>query len=263
MVQLLLIPSFCYPDFATWLSEDHNTLPVVKLLPKGVGTVFFIVLILIAAAGVGLAVLGQTWLPFAAAILGVALCLFVWSMARLFQQARHKQIVCTKYILMLFVSLLLFDGLVCTVILLISGLGHSARVRSQAPLLCLMSFIVIVVLPVFSLMIYRSFQAQTPERFAPAGDGLPGEKNTIVRPTLAVVMLLTLLGGGFLLPRTSAWPPLVFAARGGHRMLVKLLLEAGADANSIDRGGYTPLTQAASKGPVVVMQLLIEHGAKE
>ena len=39
------------------------------------------------------------------------------------------------------------------------------------------------------------------------------------------------------------------------------LLEAGADVNARDRGGYTPLQEACSYGHTKIARFLLEHGA--
>jgi ankyrin repeat protein len=58
--------------------------------------------------------------------------------------------------------------------------------------------------------------------------------------------------------------PLHCAAWKGHYEVVKLLLEAGADANaqnSNDHWGTTPLHAAAHANQAQIAELLIEHGA--
>lgn len=42
---------------------------------------------------------------------------------------------------------------------------------------------------------------------------------------------------------------------------IELLLEAGANVNATQAGGYTPLLQAAAAGKKEVVRLLVEHGA--
>jgi len=44
--------------------------------------------------------------------------------------------------------------------------------------------------------------------------------------------------------------------------VVRLLLEAGADVNATQHGGYTPLLQAAAAGKKDLVLLLLEHGAR-
>lgn len=43
---------------------------------------------------------------------------------------------------------------------------------------------------------------------------------------------------------------------------VRVLLEAGADVNATQHGGYTPLLQAAAAGKKDLVLLLLEHGAR-
>jgi ankyrin repeat protein len=214
---------------------------------------------LIAAAGVILAVLERNWLPLETAVFGVALSLFVWSTARIVKQARRKQLVQTKYVLTLLAALLLFDGAVSALIFVISGLAHSTQASRRAPLLCLLSFIVIVAVPSTCLLLYRRYQAASPEKFS--WDAPAAEKNAAKRPGAAVLVVPTFLAAGILLPRTSGWPPLIFAARGGRVTAVKLLLSVGCDANAINKGGFTPLVEAANGGHVEAAELLIERGA--
>ena len=43
--------------------------------------------------------------------------------------------------------------------------------------------------------------------------------------------------------------------------LERALLDAGANPNTIEHGGYTPLHQAAEQGDLVLVQLLLGRGA--
>jgi len=54
---------------------------------------------------------------------------------------------------------------------------------------------------------------------------------------------------------------LLFACVGGNTDIVRLLLNAGADANAMNDSHYTPLQVAAGRDYVQVMELLIEAGA--
>jgi ankyrin repeat protein len=51
-------------------------------------------------------------------------------------------------------------------------------------------------------------------------------------------------------------------ALGDSMETVKLLLEAGADVNAVQAGGFTPLHQAAAAGKLDMIALLLEHGAR-
>src|SRR5207245_103692 len=56
--------------------------------------------------------------------------------------------------------------------------------------------------------------------------------------------------------------PLHAAAAGGHGGIVGVLLDAGADANARQHGGWTALHAAAQNGDVESATLLLEHGAE-
>jgi len=44
--------------------------------------------------------------------------------------------------------------------------------------------------------------------------------------------------------------------------IVKMLLEAGADANARQESGFVPLHVAASNGNAALVELLLKHGAR-
>ena len=60
-------------------------------------------------------------------------------------------------------------------------------------------------------------------------------------------------------PRWALSSPLLVAARYGHKLVVKVLLDRGADPNKA--GTTTPLYSAARKGHKDVVQLLLDNGA--
>ncbi len=62
----------------------------------------------------------------------------------------------------------------------------------------------------------------------------------------------------------DGFTPLGLAAFFGHREIVQLLLEHGADVNGASRNatGYTALTAAATRADLPVLELLLEHGAR-
>lgn len=55
--------------------------------------------------------------------------------------------------------------------------------------------------------------------------------------------------------------PLHSAAAGGHHALCALLLDAGADVNARQHGGWTALHAAAQHGDRALVDLLLAHGA--
>jgi ankyrin repeat protein len=55
--------------------------------------------------------------------------------------------------------------------------------------------------------------------------------------------------------------PLHFAAKGGYRDLVTLLIAKGADVNAKNREGLTPLHVAAMVGNLKIVEMLLSKGA--
>jgi ankyrin repeat protein len=55
--------------------------------------------------------------------------------------------------------------------------------------------------------------------------------------------------------------PIQSAAAGGHKKIVKMLLEHGADPNIREQAGYTPLHAAAQNGDEQLIRILLYGGA--
>jgi uncharacterized protein len=66
---------------------------------------------------------------------------------------------------------------------------------------------------------------------------------------------------GYQPPIPGDMTPLMFAAREGHVDAVRLLLDAGAEVNAVDRNGITPLLMAIGNNRIPTARLLIERGA--
>jgi uncharacterized protein len=55
--------------------------------------------------------------------------------------------------------------------------------------------------------------------------------------------------------------PLHSAVAAHERAAIEVLLDAGADVNAVQHGGFTPLLEAAQSGQAEVVELLLERGA--
>jgi ankyrin repeat protein len=55
--------------------------------------------------------------------------------------------------------------------------------------------------------------------------------------------------------------PLHSAVAARERGTIEVLLDAGADVNAVQHGGFTPLLEAAQSGQAEVVELLLERGA--
>jgi ankyrin repeat protein len=77
---------------------------------------------------------------------------------------------------------------------------------------------------------------------------------------LAIVKLLLEAGADPNSLATTAWP-LSNAAGRGNSEIVELLLDYGADVHAVDEDGGTALSDAAAAGHLAVVELLVEAGA--
>jgi ankyrin repeat protein len=77
----------------------------------------------------------------------------------------------------------------------------------------------------------------------------------------ALVKLLLENGADVDSKDSSGRTPLLWAIENGHKAVVELLLEKGANVDSKDSGGRTPLLWAAENGDKAVVELLLKKGA--
>ena len=61
---------------------------------------------------------------------------------------------------------------------------------------------------------------------------------------------------------SDSMTPLSIATHHGHREIVQVLFDNGADLNKADRDGYTPLRQAAHYEKIITARFLIDLGAE-
>jgi ankyrin repeat protein len=92
-----------------------------------------------------------------------------------------------------------------------------------------------------------------PDEGYDVGDVTPGDR-------LVTVELLLKAGADTNSKETSGRTPLFHAAR--NPALLKRLLDAGADATVVDVDGYSPLHEAAIGGNAEAVRMLIAHGAQ-
>jgi ankyrin repeat protein len=76
-----------------------------------------------------------------------------------------------------------------------------------------------------------------------------------------IVKLLLEKGADVTIANREGWTPLNSASANGHVNIVPLLLEKGADVAVADNEGWTPLKSASANGHVDVVQLLLKKGA--
>lgn len=81
-------------------------------------------------------------------------------------------------------------------------------------------------------------------------------------PEIVEYLIKEGVGGSIDYGCEKGWSPLHRAARKGYLDIVKLLIQAGADVNSIDNEGATPLDHAADFRFSDVAIFLIKHHAK-
>ncbi len=144
-----------------------------------------------------------------------------------------------RRVALIFFGLALVDVPVSIVILVSAGLGHSVRANAQAPLECVLSFLVIAVLPTLVVLLWGK------------------SKRLVWAAALTYTLCVALVLG-----RLGLWPPLMYAVNHNHVATARLLLRMGSSQRIYDRyDGWTPLTSSVVHGYGEMTGLLLEHGA--
>ena len=100
--------------------------------------------------------------------------------------------------------------------------------------------------------------------FAMTGELNPNDQliQGVTQANLALVQTAVARGADIDIPMTrSKITALHHAVYEGYYDIVKYLLEHGANPNSADISGNTPLRTAVSKNDTRIIQLLVDHGA--
>jgi len=169
----------------------------------------------------------------------------------IFKKIENKEPIGIKQFVILFFSLVGIDVIIIIIIGVYAGLGHSATEIALAPLRYLLSFIIVVILPMVSLLLYNYTRFSKPEK----------KKRAYIISYGVVIVLALLIALVWL--STEGWPPIVYAARHGHYGLAKFLLAMGADANAYDEYRQsTPLLYTAWNNDLKMARLLVDRGAK-
>jgi len=88
-------------------------------------------------------------------VTGAGLALLVWVIRSFAAGIRNKRAPKLGQCVLLFVALTFVDLFVCLWILLDAALSHSQRAKERVPLECLLSFILIAVLPTAGMLLFR------------------------------------------------------------------------------------------------------------
>lgn len=179
----------------------------------------------------------------------LAMALLVMSLVKVFGRGKSDRMI-DKQVIGLFIALVFIDFIVCIVLMLCAGLGHSTRAQMLLLWQWLSSFIGIVVCPLAAVILYRYYRSSSPE-------------NLLKAKSIILATVLTLfITGIFLIGRLGFWPLMVFAARNDNLGLERFLIHVGFNTNAKDRyDGWTPLMFAGSKGDIETARLLLEKGA--
>src|SRR5215472_16902321 len=108
----------------------------------------------------------------------------------------------------------------------------------------------------------RALLKQAVDVNAAQGDGMTALHWAALKGEADMAKILLYAGGNVrATTRLAAYTPLFMAAKSGNSAVVKVLLDAGADAKTPALDGLTPLIMAASSGDAESVNMLVAKGA--
>lgn len=180
----------------------------------------------------------------------------------IFSRMRPGRIISIKAIVILGTVLLVLTIAGYFVILVASGLGHSAcggrQTRAAYPLL----FTGLFAAPTVVLSLYRWYQiCRMRSRSAP-GDPAAARSYRSTETAASIAIILSVVSVVALSGRAGLWPPVMYAvSRGLPEHHVKRLLELGFSPESADLCGRKPLVFAALTRNKPLVRILLDFGA--
>jgi ankyrin repeat protein len=182
----------------------------------------------------------------------IAIVCLIWSLVRIIKQTRTGAPIKIRDCLFVFCSLTVLDGFVCLFLIISAGLGHSVDSGSVAPLKCVISFIIVSVIPSTALLLAALYYNAR---------GLPEKARKSTRKKLLVssgICATVIICATFVLWAEAGGLPLImYAVRNHHRDLALYLVNRGANLNVTDRFGWSPLTLAIAAKNRELTELLL------
>jgi ankyrin repeat protein len=182
----------------------------------------------------------------------IAIVCLVWSLARIVKQAWAGAPIKIGDCLFVFCCLTILDGFVCLFLIITAGLGHSVDSGGVAPLKCLISFIIVSIIPATALLFWalRRNSRELPEKARKST-----RKKLLVSSGICAIAIICAM---FVLWAEAGGLPLImYAARNHHRDLTLYLVNRGANLNVTDRFGWSPLTLAVASKNSEITELLL------
>jgi uncharacterized protein len=201
-----------------------------------------------------------------------ALGLLVWSIAGIIARVRRKEVIRLGHCIGLFVSLAIADAFLCLFVVVTAALGHSQGAKEMVYQKCLLSFVLIAVLPSAAALIYRRRGMSNPECFAAAEHGNPYDRvkaallavrgSKSARVIAIVILVSAVLIAGVVAVQRGVGPLMTYCAGSGNTAVVRLLLDAGVNPDRVNRNGESPLILAAKNGDLDMANTLLDRGAR-
>jgi len=113
---------------------------------------FFLSLVI----AIGIIKVQRDLISIAIALVSIGVSLLIFAIVKLVKQEKNNREIKVRHFIALFISLLVLEVIYCFYLAMKIGLGHrNITLESEFTLQCLLSFILIVVLPIVGMLIYK------------------------------------------------------------------------------------------------------------